>query len=99
MLAFITSKDMEDFKEFFGTRDDIMNSIVALTCLVLVLVLPIWVYRKVMEHFGDLDSKAVKGKYGVFLEGLKLRDPHAAAYNVYFMARRLAICTVLVFMY
>jgi hypothetical protein len=53
-----------------------MNSIIAITCLVLTAILPFWVYSKIMYHFGELDSREVQGKYLVFLEGLRYYDIH-----------------------
>ena len=41
-IAFMESKNFEDFKEFWNSFDNVLNSTVTCICLVLIIVFPIY---------------------------------------------------------
>ena len=87
VFAFIRSKNIDDFKEFFSTPNDIMCSTISITYSFLLIFFPFYCYKYIKHHQGRLEKK--EGFLSVFLEGVSIEQYHGYMYTVYFLTRRL----------
>lgn len=78
LVAFYESKDFDDFAGYFETKLDALNSVLAISFLIAVLIFPFYVHRAIKKNFDNLEDRNVVAHYGVFYEDLKLESYHAA---------------------
>ena len=64
-----------------------------------LIIFPVYAYLVIRDNFGTLSTDNTTFKYGIFYEGMNLKQKVSAMYNVIFMARRLITALVLVFMH
>ena len=86
LKAFIQKNDMNDFKEFFATNDDIMCSTITIFYTCLVVYFPVYAYFKIKFHQDNFDDP--DPFLETLLEGVNPHNYHASMYTVYFLIRR-----------
>ena len=84
--AFIRSKNLEDFKEFFETTDDTICSTLVILHVCFLLFFPIYTYHLINTNQEKFEKK--EGLLEVLMEGVDPHCWHASMYSFYFLLRR-----------
>ena len=97
-LSFLEIPKGASFASLFSNRDDAISSTLSLLYTLLVLVAPVIGYFSIKRNLGNLDSKVMIAKYGVFYQENRTDTSERALYNIYFLGRRFFTVLVLVFL-
>ena len=86
VTAFVRSKNMEDFKEFFATRDDVICSTITITYSFMILFFPVYCYKYILSYKGSF--KKMDDIMEIIMEGVNPHNFNASMYTIYFLLRR-----------
>ena len=81
----------------FSDRNEIINSIVTIICLVL-LAFPIISFSIVKKIKHKLTDESFMSKYGGFFENLNINSHYAIYYNCIFLSKRLLVAFAIVYL-
>ena len=87
LTSFLRSKNLEDFREFFMTRDDLVCSTITFLHTCFILFFPVYAYHIITLNQGKFHR--MEGMLEILMEGVGPRDYHSSMYTVYFLIRRL----------
>ena len=87
VTAFVRSKNLLDFKEFFATRDDIICSTITITYSFMILFFPVYCYKYIQSYKGSF--KKMDEIMEIIMEGVNPHNFNASMYTFYFLLRRL----------
>jgi hypothetical protein len=85
--SFFRSKNLQDFKEFFGTSEDILCSTISITYMMFVVFFPYYSFKYIKHHENRLEK--MEGFLNILLEGVNIEKYHGYMFIVYFLIRRL----------
>lgn len=97
VYAFFEMEGMHDFFMLFTNISDIVNTLIALVCFVLIHIFPLWVFLRLHRSQDELQDPQVKMNYGIFYEGIKTECYATSIFNIFFMGRRFFIVIILIF--
>ena len=98
ILAFIGFEESGDFGIFWRTQEDVFCSVTTVITSIAIVIFPFFVYYTIKHHFKHLKEREVRNKYGSLYEGMNIKTSFTAQYNTLFMARRILIVYILIFM-
>ena len=97
-IAFKESNDHGELSLHFSTLSNISCSVITIFYDFALLTFPVYGYLVVKKNFETLETTKTIEKYGIFTEGMRVRNMHQALYNIYFMSRRFITALVLIFL-
>ena len=95
MMAIMKEDTWQGLASWFGTRDDIMSSVVTIIAFLMVVFMPIYIAYILKENKNRLDDDKVLEKYGIFYEEFRLDNKWAVYYSIIMMVRRICLILVL----
>lgn len=97
IIAFMQSESLQDFKSFFATRDDFINSAITIVLAILIFLFPIWMLKQIWRHRRDLLDEEFQEEFSWLFEDLRVDNIRVALYQFFFVLRRLYYAIILTF--
>lgn len=97
-IAFKDSKNYDEFKEHWNSFDNVLNSTVTCTCLLLIFVFPIYGFVSIVKHRKSLEFQAFIVENRVFLEDVSQRTVINSLYTIFFLARKAIMIMIFIFL-
>ena len=96
IYAISIAKNAKDLSEFFSTKDDVMNSSLAIIYCLMILFLPTVGFFLICKYQKEFSKrKALVNKFEIILGNTKINTLLRSLYTVFFLYRRFIIVMVL----
>ena len=92
------SESEKDFKEYFGTFNDVFVFCLTIVYFICVIVFPIFGIYKILRNFEILEEPDFFARYEFLISDLDLSSKSKSMYHMIFVVTRVIIALTLIFM-
>ena len=85
-------------EDFSGNRSDTFSALFGCFSLLVLLVLPVYMFAKIRKHQGNLDKEEIEFKYGLFYADLSTSNFYKSIFHVVFLMRRFVYVITVMFL-